>query len=149
MNLKNSIEKINQDGVSISIHMRRGDYEGTELDILGEKYYKDAVELFRNKYEDKVTLVVFADDLDWAKGLISKFKNINIIYSENNDNKQDYDDMILMSKCCHNIISNSTFSYWGALLNDNKEKIIIRPAFYAKNKKNWSLEWTNFKVIDL
>jgi hypothetical protein len=66
--------------------------------------------------------IIFSDDISWCKENLS-FLN-NKIFIEGNT---DFQDLYLMSKCKNNIIANSSFSWWGAWLNTNKDKIVIAP----------------------
>lgn len=122
------IEKINTTN-SISLHIRRGDYiqKKRYQDVYAScslDYYKSGVEYIANKYSDP-TLFIFSDDINWVK------ENLKLpyesIYVANNTGDNSYEDMRLMSLCKHNIIANSSFSWWGAWLNNNKEKIVIAP----------------------
>jgi len=122
------IDEINKSN-SVSMHIRRGDYvqkkryqelyANCSLD-----YYKRGVEYIASKYENP-KLFIFSDDIDWVKA------NFNFPYEyvfvSNNSGAKSYEDMRLMSLCKHNIIANSSFSWWGAWLNNNKEKIVIAP----------------------
>lgn len=115
--------------VSVSIHIRRGDYvsnpttnsfHGTcDLD-----YYKNAVSFITNKI-DHPHFFIFSDDLIWAKEHLDFIDNITFI--ELDEYVPDHEEMYLMSLCKHNIIGNSSFSWWGAWLNQNSNKIIISP----------------------
>jgi hypothetical protein len=113
---------------SVSIHIRRGDYLNDRWkEILGiikdNSYYINAVKLIEEKVENP-KYFIFSDDLDWAK------ENLNLpgsIYIGHNRGKKSYIDMYLMSLCKHNIIANSTFSWWGAWLNKNQNKIVVMP----------------------
>ncbi len=110
---------------SVSIHVRRGDYLhdkdlGRICDI---NYLNNAVEKIES-YVIHPTYFVFSDDIEWCK---HNFKNKKVEYVSCNYGKESYKDMQLMSKCKYNIISNSTFSWWGAWLNENKNKIVIAP----------------------
>ena len=115
LEILNEIENSN----SISIHIRRGDYMSPEnYNMYGciatPTYYKKAIKVIEEKVENP-TFFVFSNDMDWVK------KNIQI------NSRVFYIDMFLMSKCKHNIIANSSFSWWGAWLNENKNKIVIAP----------------------
>lgn len=121
---ENLIEKMNQYN-SVSIHTRRGDYLNTEHRVLSEtKYYKNAVNLIYRK-EDNIKAYIFSDDIRWCK------KNFNLSipvkYVDENRGEDSYKDIALMKNCKHNIVANSTFSLWGALLNDSKKKMVIGP----------------------
>ena len=73
---------------------------------------------------------MFSDDIEWAH---NNYKDIeNIIFVAQN---KSYEDMYLMSLCKHNIIANSSFSWWGAWLNENDNKIVIAPKKWFKNEK--------------
>lgn len=113
-------EIINEDFTSI--HVRRGDY----LKVLhkhpfcGIKYYLKAIDLIgKNK-----NFIVVSDDISWCKNNI-KLKNI--IYVENTS---PIIDLYIQSFCNNNIISNSSFSWWGAYLNDNNSKKVIMPSLW-------------------
>jgi hypothetical protein len=106
----------------VSIHVRRGDYlKFPHVHTpCGLDYYKKALSLMEEKI-GKFTPVFISDDKNWC---IETFKNINHIISPFEDEVEDF---ILMMNCDSNIIANSSFSWWGAYLNQNPYKIIIGP----------------------
>lgn len=113
---------------SVSIHIRKGDYETRHWkDILGfmdnTKYYNNALNYINAKLENP-HFFIFSDDIEWAK---NNFQLSKYTYIDHNKGKLSYIDMYLMSLCKHNIIANSTFSWWGAWLNKNENKIVIMP----------------------
>lgn len=104
---------------SISIHIRRQDYMETQQfhPLCTIEYYKEAIDSFDN---GKYRFLVFSDDIEWCK---NNFIGEKFIFL----NDKDYIDLWLMSLCEHNIIANSTFSWWGAWLNKNPHKKVISP----------------------
>ena len=125
LEILNEIENSN----SISIHIRRGDYMSPEnYNMYGciatPTYYKKAIKVIEEKVENP-TFFVFSNDMDWVKKNIQI--NSRVFYIDINSGNGSYKDMQLMSNCKHNIIANSTFSWWGAWLNENKNKIVIAP----------------------
>lgn len=104
---------------TVSLHFRRGDYVNLKnlYNLLNKDYYIKALEVVGN-YEN---CLVFSDDLAWCRKNLS-FKNMTFV-----DNEKDYIEMFLMSKCQFNIISNSSFSWWGAWLNQSGESRVIAP----------------------
>lgn len=123
-------------GNSISVHIRRGDYITNKkfskvYNLLDEKYYQRAVKFIAEKIIDP-QFFIFSDNIEWVK------QNLNIPYpkifvSSANETK-DYEELILMSLCRHNIIANSSFSWWGAWLNQNHSKIVISPDKWFNDK---------------
>lgn len=118
---------------SVSIHVRRGDYynipENAKLfaNICNEEYYKNAIKIICSKVESPV-FYAFSNDVPWLQSFFSNLDmDINYHIITSNKGMDSYKDMYLMSRCRHNIIANSSFSWWGAWLNDNPEKIIIAP----------------------
>lgn len=108
---------------TISIHIRRGDYLKFQNHhpLLTPEYYLKAINLILSK--DKVNnYIVFSDDIEWCKSIFGDNEDIHYI-----ENEPDYIDLYLMSKCTHNIIANSTFSWWGAWLNQTPNKIVVAP----------------------
>lgn len=108
---------------SVSIHVRRGDYIESGFNVLDEDYYYRAMSYFLSKYGD-AHFYVFSDDIEWCR---THLQSENISFIDWNTGKDSPWDMYLMSKCKHNIIANSTFSWWGAWLNQNKGKEVIAP----------------------
>ena len=102
-----------------SIHVRRGDYvkHPNHHPVQTIEYYNKSVEMVGKD----TTIVVFSDDIEWCK---KNFNIDNIIYIED---EKDYIELYLMSLCDNNIISNSSFSWWGAWLNTNENKKVIAP----------------------
>lgn len=123
---------------SVGIHVRRGDYVGTSFDVVGRDYYMSAMGFLKNKYND-LMFYIFSDDKKYVEDMFAEYNNCEIV--GNNVEEASYVDMELMSNCKHNIICNSTFSTWGALLNKNPDKIVIYPKFYLENisfaEGNW------------
>jgi hypothetical protein len=127
-NLKWKNEILNTNAVSI--HIRRGDYISLKQNVnkfaqIPISFYKSAISEIAQKVHNPV-FFVFSDDIKWVKeNLIS---DAPLHFIENNNTVQtSHFDMQLMSLCKHNIICNSTFSWWSAWLNANPHKIVIAP----------------------
>ncbi len=123
--------------ISVSVHVRRGDYlqEDGLKDAFGIAFYKEAFNIFMEKYSE-VVFVIFSDDIPWVKENFDFSRNM--IFVDWNRGKESYIDMLMMSLCNHNIIANSTFSWWSAWLNSNKDKCVIAPRYWRSNDKNES-----------
>lgn len=123
---------------SVSVHIRRGDYINDKLfkGTCGIDYYKKAIEEINKKTIPEL-FCIFSDDILWCKKNIEPFLgDIETIYVDWNTGNDNYKDMQLMTKCKHNIIANSSFSWWGAWLNNSKDKIVIAPKkWYNTNIK--------------
>lgn len=114
---------------SVSIHIRRGDYVSDKKNtayhgVCDISYYQKAVQHIREKVK-KPVFYIFSDDIDWVKeNLVIEGECVYV----SEINKLPEVDMQLMSLCRHNIIANSSFSWWGAWLNRNIDKIVVAPA---------------------
>lgn len=127
---------------SVSIHVRRTDYLKVNFfTILGKDYYNKAIATMRRKIKNPL-FFCFSDDIAWCR---ENIVGNDIIYVDWNTGKDSYIDMRLMSNCKHNIIANSTFSFWGAWLNSNPQKCVIRPEHFSRNGQDaidrWPQEW--------
>jgi hypothetical protein len=126
---------------SVSIHVRRTDYVNnpTVNNFHGTcslEYYQKAVEMISEK-QGPVELFIFSDDINWCKENL-KFAH-PLTYISHNTGKKSYEDMRLMSHCKHNIIANSSFSWWGAWLNTHTGKTIIAPVrWYNSEDVFWA-----------
>lgn len=128
--IKTKIKETN----SVSLHVRRGDFlNAANINLFGDvctlNYYTKAVELIESKVSNP-HFFVFSNDLIWVK---EKFKIKNVTYIDCNSGNNSWKDMCLMSLCKHNIIANSTFSWWGAWLNKKSDKIVVSPSRFLKN----------------
>lgn len=120
---------------SISIHVRRGDYLKLK-DVYAEctkEYYQRAI-LFMEENNLDCNFYVFSNDISWCKKNL-KFDNSKHTFIEHNTGIQSYEDIRLMSCCKHNIIANSSFSWWGAVLNKSQDKKVICPKNWFVNPK--------------
>lgn len=126
--LSNEMRQVN----SVAVHVRRGDYVSNPKThvIFGTcslDYYKKAIGLIAERVQNP-KFYFFSDDIDWVR------ENLKVPYSStyisHNTGEKSYEDLRLMSHCKHNVIANSTFSWWGAWLNQNQNKIVVAP-------KNW------------
>lgn len=121
---------------AVSIHVRRGDYVNNPVvnnfhGSLSDEYYRKAIKLVKDKVENPV-FYIFSDDINWVKLNMFQNDDINLVFVFSSSEKED---LFLMSKCKHNIIANSSFSWWGAYLNENANKIIVAPKTWYKNNE--------------
>lgn len=123
---------------SVSLHIRRGDYLNTNYycDLSKNGYYISAIEFIKSEIKEATDLFfyVFSNDEIFTKNFIFKerLKNVKIINI--NNGLDNYKDMYLMSQCKHNIIANSSFSWWGAYINSNPKKIVVSPEKWFNNQ---------------
>jgi len=110
-------DRYNTDGL-VSLHVRRGDYLQLPQHHhnLSIEYYQNAIDYFKGH-----RFLIFSDDIEWCR---EQFKGSEFTFAQGNS---VVEDLYLMSMCKHNIIANSTFSWWGAWLNTNPEKIVVYP----------------------
>jgi hypothetical protein len=129
---------------SISLHIRRGDYATLKHveRAVGQTdltYYEKAAaymnERTRSGGIEVPTFFVFSDDIEWCKGRL-KLPFPTIFVDQASAGPKASHHLRLMSLCRNNIIANSTFSWWGAWLNANPEKIVIAPKRWFANKTN-------------
>lgn len=142
------LKRINSSN-SVSIHIRRGDYVSHPIHggICSIAYYKKAIEHLKINVKEPV-FYIFSNDIQWCK------ENLNLSeanYIDWNQGEMSFRDMQLMSECQHNIIANSSFSWWGAWLNNNTDKIVVAPSKWF-NSENMNIkdlipkEWVKINV---
>jgi hypothetical protein len=127
-------EMLNQihDVNSVSLHIRRGDFVSDEATnrthgILPMHYYTSAISKIAERVQNP-HFFIFSDDMNWVE------QNLKLNYSmtrvRQNSADTDFEDLRLMMSCKHQIIANSSFSWWGAWLNTHNEKIVIAPSWW-------------------
>lgn len=141
--LSDEFKALLQQRAVVSVHIRRGDYlkhpylahENNKMNA--RDYYGKAITYIREKVDNPVFLF-FSDDTEWVKENILCTEEH---YYASDLGLQDYEELILMSRCRHNIMGNSTFSFWGAWLNENPQKIVIGPRELSRSivKAGWIL----------
>ena len=119
-----------EQGESVSIHVRRGDYllpQNQDLfgNICTDMYYENAVKKMMESRPD-CTFYLFTNDNQWAAERLRERKDFPIVLVELPGNR-DYETLMLMSRCRHNILANSSFGWWASYLNDNPDKLVIAP----------------------
>ncbi|MEN5193902.1 alpha-1,2-fucosyltransferase [Sphingobacterium faecium] len=112
--------------VTVSVHIRRGDYlnEPSFVGICDLFYYQKAIQFMQENLQNPL-FMFFSNDINWCK---DHFDNLNAKFIDWNTGKESFRDMQCMSLCQHNIIANSSFSWWAAWLNQNPNKIIVSPS---------------------
>ncbi len=120
---------------SVSIHIRRGDYitdakTNAVHGTCGLDYYHRAVDIVAKNIGNP-HFFIFSDDPAWVKDNFTLKHPVT--YVTQNLGRKDYEDLRLMSCCCHQIIANSSFSWWGAWLNGNQDKMVIAPKKWFNN----------------
>lgn len=123
---------------AVSLHVRRGDYANNPNTtathgLCSLDYYRNAVRRISEQVSQP-HFFVFSDDIDWVKD------NLNVDfpcqYVSHNQGIESYNDMRLMSMCQHHIIANSSFSWWGAWLNPQANKIVVAPQRWFANQND-------------
>ncbi len=123
-------------GESVSVHIRRGDYLDPENkamfgNICTEAYYEGAVRYIAQRCP-AAKFYVFSDDIAYVR---EKYQGKEYTIVDINKGRDSFYDIWLMSSCKHNICANSTFSFWGARLNENPDKIMIRPWIHKNSQQ--------------
>lgn len=127
--------KIQNSQNSCSLHIRRGDFVNSKnINIHGAcdiEYYKKAMKYLEEKVVN-INYFIFSDDIEWVK---ENLTIQNAIYIDSKEKRIPHEDIYLMSLCKNNIIANSSFSWWGAWLNQNEKKIVIAPKRWFADDK--------------
>ncbi len=120
---------------AISVHIRRGDYlqeaqQATYGGICTDSYYERAIDLMQERHP-QAAFYLFSNDAGWVK---EHMTGDQFIIVDCNEESTGYLDMLLMSRCRHHIIANSSFSWWGAWLGQNPDREIIAPAKWLNGR---------------
>jgi hypothetical protein len=133
---------------SIAIHVRRGDYVTNVFarnahGACSLDYYNNALDFIRER-EEGLSYFVFSDDLNWARDNLKLRGPAEFV--NHNAGDRAFNDLRLMASCAHQIIANSSFSWWGAWLNKNPKKRVLAPSQWFTGRKNTStllpIGWT-------
>ena len=119
---------------SVSLHVRRGDYVSNKNankfhGLLNEIYYKKAIKIIKQKV-DRPQFFIFSDEIEWVGKNFDLPKEATFV----THNKSGIEDMRIMMECKHNIIANSSFSWWGAWLGDQNGKLVVSPNDWFQQK---------------
>ena len=114
--------KILNDPMPVSLHVRRGDYFRSFF--LSKEYYEYCVGILKENFP-QMSIYIFSDDLEWCK------RSFNFIvptyFVDANDERHGWEDMILISRCRHHIMSNGTFSWWSVWLDNREGSLVFHP----------------------
>lgn len=163
LDIKNKYQKYFNNKNLVSLHFRLGDYKFKQdyHPIMKLEYYIDSINFIINKTNiTNLTILYFCEEVDnnIVDNNIIKLNNIfnDVKFLKVSDDIIDWEQMLIMSNCEHNIIANSTFSWWGAYFNDNENKIVCYPNEWFGKKvmqRNMSdlfpLEWNKIKLNNL
>jgi hypothetical protein len=111
----------------VAVHIRRGDYAAEANayhGVLATAYYRKAIAIVEALMGDQAALFVFSDDVGSVESVLGNDQKVSIV---SGNDERSWEDIYLMSSCRHFIIANSSFSWWGAWLSDQSEKIVIAP----------------------
>ncbi len=124
------IKKLIESTESVSVHVRRTDYQNFSWGCLTLKYYQEAINIIKEKTGKDISIFAFSDDPDFVEQNFHFCTNLHVV---RNRPDAGFVDIDLMRSCKHNIIANSSFSWWGAYLNNNKDKCVIAPRSHNQN----------------
>lgn len=139
--MRQYLEKI-ESCLSVSVHVRRGDYlENKEVygGICTEEYYCSGFQKMLDAFPDAI-FFMFSNDAKWVSKWVRelcerlKLSEERFAVVEGTTEDTGYFDLLLMSKCRHHILANSSFSWWGAWLNASKDKLVIAPSKWFNNQ---------------
>ena len=123
---------------SVSLHIRRGDFITLEsfFRVISIDFYKKAIAKI-SKLQQDLTFFVFSNDLEWSRrnlNFISNVVFVDLNFNKDYNGKADMEEFELMKYTKHNIIANSSFSWWSAYLNENNEKTVILPKVWFNDR---------------
>ncbi|MCI8672481.1 MAG: alpha-1,2-fucosyltransferase [Lachnospiraceae bacterium] len=145
VSVKKIVETVSEQN-SVALHVRRGDYVSIGCQVHMD-FYDKALQLLKEKLKGHWTLYVFSDDITFCRRYFIKYlDNISIVYPEYQSDNKTLDDFLIMSRCKHMIMANSTYSWWAAWLNSNHEKIVICPELGMWTKDFYPNEWIKIKA---
>lgn len=140
-NIESAIQTDTRDETSVAVHIRRGDFltepgASKVHGFVGEKYYINAAQLIASRLNltgNTPLFLVFSDDPIWAANFFGQSPyRFRLVSSDKFNAAQE---LYLMSKCSHNVLANSSFSWWGSYLNSNRDKVTVAPKrWYADNR---------------
>jgi hypothetical protein len=157
INIKNKYSNyFIDDNITVSIHFRLGDYKNIQdyHPIMNYDYYKNSLDLIMKENKNKIINILYFCEKEDNQYVLDTFINpLKIFYNNyininsmniNNplnfikvdDNIEDWEQLIIMANCHHNIIANSSFSWWGAYFNQNSNKIVCYPSIWFGEKAN-------------
>jgi len=121
----------------VSLHVRRGDYKFNKggQELLPIEYYSQAMQVLQQKVSNP-TFFVFSDDIPYAREALPRAERM--VFVDHNDEANGHEDLRLMSSCRHNIIANSTMSWWGAWLNSDPTRLVCAPGVWRNPKISYA-----------
>jgi hypothetical protein len=131
---KEAEEYISEAGENaVALHVRRSDYITNAAaykchGVCSLEYYQEAIEYIAKNLQHP-HFFIFSDDVSWVK------ENIKIRFGTSfvsNGSLKDFEELVLMGRCSHAIIANSSFSWWGAWLIQNSKKIVVAPKMWFR-----------------
>lgn len=140
-NCRNFLNQVSSNP-KVAIHIRRGDYVGMQEihSLCPAEYYDNGLHYIQHQLNTKIDVVVFSDDIAWCKqNLMSLGQKYNLIFDQETQSEVNYHEhqeqsLIMMSLCDHFVIANSSFSWWGAWLSTNSNKIVVAPSRWYGHK---------------
>lgn len=119
---------------SVAIHIRRGDYNKPQVQdyhgVMDAAYYQQAIDMMEAHYSD-ARFYIFTDDAAWVQQTLHFQSPVQLV--SGNISQTHFHDMYLISQCRHQVIANSTFSWWAAWLNNYQQKTVIAPRRWFNN----------------
>ncbi len=146
--LKEKLDSANADFIkeidgtdAVSIHVRRGDYltDPKFKGICELDYYVKAIDIMRHKMASP-RFVVFSNDIEWCRENLLSYTGEKTTFVDWNSGKDSYKDMIVMSHCRGNIISNSSFSWWAAYMNRSLNQVVIAPRKWKNVEMHYQIQ---------
>jgi hypothetical protein len=132
--------QIERDELSVSLHVRRGDYLNPATakfhGVLGETYYRQAIDWIEAALGKEVVFFVFSDDPVLTERVLNFVPKCRLNHVRG-DPDRPWEDLALMARCRHHVLANSSFSWWGAWLNPSPGKVVVAPRdWFAQNQLN-------------
>ena len=135
----NKYASLIEESNSVAVHIRLGDYCQSGI-CIDNSYYSQAITYIKSRIGENIKLFLFSDDVEKACEIFSEFKVPFQAVSYTSENRT-IEDLLLMSLCKNNIIANSSYSWWGAWLNNNASKVVVCPETNMWTQEFYPKEW--------